>query len=153
MKLAKSTANTDLIPLWPDDDVWMRPMTRKQQKRIQNVSRLASQSAAAAAKAEEDARDAEDEAEVARYEARAEDHREAASRHGSEMTSILMQELIVDAEGNPPEDDPDDITSTLIVRVWARMEEVHAQMGKRRRRKRTSTSGSDATASTPTSSA
>ena len=135
MKISDLSANNDLVPLWPDEDCWMRPMTKAQSKRLQRASDLHQRYTELAAD-EEDA-------------ATAEAHRGKADYHEREMGDILFKEIVVDGRGEPLEGDLDDVSPTLVVRIWARVREVHEDMGKPAS-KRTSRSGSERGASIPT---
>ena len=137
MKISDLKANNDLVPLWPDEDCWMRPMTKAQAKRLQRASQRQERFTAYA-------NDVEDEEEAAAL-------REQAESAEREMGAILFEELVVDHKGQPLEGDMDDVSPTLVVRIWARVREVHEEMGKRPSNRK-SRSGSAPAASTRTAS-
>ena len=55
MNISQLSANTDLLPLWPDEDVFMRPMTQRQAKRLRDLGAASSALSDRAAQAEVDA--------------------------------------------------------------------------------------------------
>lgn len=150
MKISDLAANTELIELWPDEGVWMRPMTKRQAKRLARASRLADHYGklhrANAKGADAAARDGGDTAEALLQAA--ETAEDKADGYEREVAAILFGELVVDEGGQPLEGDVDDVSAILLIRLSARVQEVHAQMGK----PTTSASGSAPGASTPTTS-
>ena len=137
MKISDLSANTDLLPLWPDEGVSMRPMTQRTAKRLRDLGRSASRLS--------------DLADAAEDEAEAEELRGQAAETNREFVRVMFTEVVCDDAGAPLEGDLDDVSATLVTRTWARIEEVHREMGKSRRR--ASSSGSAPEASTPTTSA
>ena len=172
MKFSDLKANTDLVPLWPDEGdhgVWMRPMSQGMAKRLRAAGESASRQADAAAALEDEADEAElaceadggdpldadaarQRAETARREA--EEARESAEAENRAFLDILFGgDVVVDGLGHRIEGDPDEISPALILRLMARIDEVHRAMGKRRRSRRTARRGSASRASTRTASA
>lgn len=160
MKITDLSANTDLLPLWPDEGdhgIYMRPMTQAQAKRLRAASKTSSRLHDLAAEAEEEAADAEwaggeDAEELAARAEKAEAEAEAAN------SAFLDQlfDVVVDGRDQPLEHEPadrDQLSPTLIVRLLSRIEEVHAEMGKRGRSTRTARRGSGRKASSRTNSA
>lgn len=166
MKFSELSANTDLMPLWPDDGddgVYMRPMTGHAAKELRELGQSAARLRDRATTARDEAEDAELASEEApdddalrqrAFKARqaADDVDERADLGHKAFLDFLFTQVVVDGNGQPLEGDHDDISATLIARLWARIEEVHAEMGKSRRRKRTAKRGSSRGESSPTSS-
>lgn len=171
MKITDLAANTDLLPLWEDEGdhgVYMRPMNQKLAKRLRAIGRSSSRLddlASAAERAADDAEfdcELEDDAELREaaeaQRKRATELRGKAEQGNREFLAVLCSEVVVDGRGEPLEmagdDDLDEISPTLIVRLWSRVQEVHAEMGKpARRSKPTAKRGSGRGASIQTTSA
>ena len=166
MNVSDIAANSELVCVWEEQDVWARPVTQGQLKRVRRLSQQAQRLAGLAGRAHDEALDAELDLMDARAEGdddegdddeikaaeklwkelggRAEDLEAKADEAQAQVGALIFTEIVVDANGQPLTYDADNVAATLVARLWARIEEAHRNLGKSKRgkRKRTARSGS-----------
>lgn len=161
MNVSDIAANSELVCVWEEQDVWARPVTQGQLKRVRRLSQQAQRLAGLAGRAHDEALDAELELMDARTEGdddeikaaenlwkdlgeRAESLEAKADEAQAAVGALIFTEIVVDANGEPLNYDADNVAATLVARLWARIEEAHRNLGKSKKgkRKRTARSGS-----------